>query len=178
MENNDKQTRRFVFDRDKPEAQPAERADEQALEYKSCIFCAEPIRSDAFKCRFCGEFLNTPKAKALEKEKEAIERGEELPDAEKNILFSGRPSLFGLIGPAIRAAIIIAIGVFMTNYPVEDLVVSFLEKFSDFQITDSQYYAVGYWRQIIGVGLSIVVLLLFAYKVLKLKKNTVGNQKN
>lgn len=27
---------------------------------KACPFCAEPIQSDAVKCRFCGEWLNRP----------------------------------------------------------------------------------------------------------------------
>ena len=36
------------------------------MQTKPCPFCAETIQAAAVKCRFCGEFLNTATAKALE----------------------------------------------------------------------------------------------------------------
>ena len=61
------------------------------LQTKPCIFCAETIQAAAVKCRFCGEFLNSEKAKALLAEAETdpdAPPGEE-QEADDSILFAG-----------------------------------------------------------------------------------------
>ena len=141
-----------------------------ASRLKRCIFCAELIHADAVKCRVCGEFLNTDKAKKLQAAAERRAQGEEEDIFEDDgILFAGRPSLLGLVGAAIKASLVLAVAAALWSYPVEDFVVSFLDRFSDFQISDSQYFAMAQWRQIAGIGLAVIVVLLFAFKVLKLK---------
>ncbi len=140
-----------------------------ASRLKRCIFCAELIHADAVKCRVCGEFLNTEKAKRLQEASERRQQGLEEPKQDDSVLFAGRPSLLGLVGTAIKAALILALAVFIFKYPVENIMVGFLDRFSDFQISDGQYFALASWRQITGVGLAIVVVLIFALKVLKLK---------
>ena len=77
--------------------------------------------------------------------------------------------MLGLVGAAIKASPVLAVAAVLWIYPVEDFVVSFLDRFSDFQISDSQYFAMVQWRQIAGIGLAVIVVLLFAFKVLKLK---------
>jgi membrane protein YdbS with pleckstrin-like domain/predicted nucleic acid-binding Zn ribbon protein len=135
---------------------------------KQCIFCAETIQADAIKCRFCNEFLNTEKARALQKGADNSEEGEQEKE-DGSVLFVGRPSLFGLIGPAIRAIIVLAAAIFLMRYPAENLLVSFLDRFTDFQISDSQYFALARYRQIAAFGLFLLVVVIFLYKVLKLK---------
>ncbi len=140
-----------------------------ASRLKRCIFCDELIGANAVKCRVCGEFLNTEKAKRLQQAAERRAQGLEEPKQDDSVLFAGRPSLLGLAGTAIKAAILLALSILIFKYPLENIVVGFLDRFSDFQISDGQYFALARWRQITGVGLSIVVVLLFALKVLKMK---------
>ena len=142
---------------------------EMASRLKRCVFCAELIHADAVKCRICGEFLNTEKAKKLQQAAECKAQGLEEPKQDDRILFSGHPSLFGLAGTAIKAAILLALAVFIFRYPLEDLAAGLGERFSDFQVSDSQYFAIAKWRQLLAEGLGIIVLLLFVLRALKLK---------
>ena len=140
-----------------------------ASRLKRCIFCAELIHIDAVKCRVCGEFLNTEKARRLQDAAQRRAQGLEEPKQDDGVLFAGRPSLLGLAGTAVKSALMLAAAIFIFRYPVENLVVSFLDRFSDFQMSDSQYFAMAGWRQITGLGLAIVVVLIFTLKVMKLK---------
>ena len=66
------------------------------LQTKQCIFCAETIQAAAVKCRFCGEFLNTDKARALAAKSESDSQSPEGEAANDDVLFAGRPSIFGM----------------------------------------------------------------------------------
>jgi hypothetical protein len=140
-----------------------------ASRLKRCIFCAELIHADAVKCRVCGEFLNTEKAKKLQEAAERRAQGLEEPKQGVGVLFAGNPSLLGLAGSAVKAALMLALAAFIFKYPVENIAAGFLDRFSDFQMSDGQYFALEGWRQIAGAGLAIVVVLIFVLKVLKLK---------
>lgn len=140
-----------------------------ASRLKRCTFCAELIHIDAVKCRVCGEFLNTDKAKRLQEAAQRKAQGLEEPTEDDGVLFAGRPSLLGLAGTTVKSALMLAAAVFIFMYPVENLVVGFLDKFSDFQMSDGQYFAMAGWRQIVGIGLAAVIVLIFSLKVMKLK---------
>ncbi|MBN1795814.1 MAG: PH domain-containing protein [Sedimentisphaerales bacterium] len=159
METLHKKPKRYVFPDDSAEG----------IKLKKCVFCAEPIQAQAIKCRFCNEFLNTDKARAARKAAKQAEEGFEETEQDSSILFAGRPSLFGLASAAIKSAFLLTIAWLLFRFPAENWVVIFLDKFTDFQLTDAQYFNLARWINIAGFGLAALVLLIFFYKVLKLK---------
>jgi membrane protein YdbS with pleckstrin-like domain len=88
---------------------------------KQCPFCAETIQARAIKCRFCNEFLNTNRAKALQ----ADPTSDSQPDGDKKtrdrVLFEGRPSLWAMTGSAIRGLFFLGIAALLMLYPLEEL---------------------------------------------------------
>lgn len=153
---------------------------------RQCPFCAETIQAGAIKCRFCSEFLNTNKAKAIENPQ---------PDEEKDILFQGRPSLWGLTGTVIKALLFLALAVFLMRYPLENLLLrsdetshtaTYTDSFDEFEtelsespppsspkpnfgLTEQNALVFARYRVIIGLGIAIVVLLIVLLKTVKLK---------
>jgi hypothetical protein len=88
---------------------------------KQCPFCAETIQAAAIKCRFCNEFLNTNKAKALQADPIS---DSQLADDKKpagSILFEGKPSLWAMTPTAIRGLFFLAIAALLIFYPLEKL---------------------------------------------------------
>jgi membrane protein YdbS with pleckstrin-like domain len=94
------------------------------LTTKSCPFCAETIQAAAVKCRFCGEFLNTTKARALQEKTDAADETDQVEEdkAEDGVLFAARPSIFALVPAIIKTAIILAVIVLAIKYPPEEMI--------------------------------------------------------
>lgn len=154
---------------------------------KPCPFCAEIIQLRAVKCRFCSEFLNTPKAKALQTAPEQDQDTEQQED----FCFSGRPSLWAMAPAAIKGSILLALAVFLMAYPIEDASLfrpaeaagpppSYdladelpAEVIADnspaFALTDEQARTFGRYRILAGLGIALIVLLGLSLKMLKLK---------
>ena len=137
------------------------------LKTKPCPFCAEIIQARALKCRFCGEFLNTAKARALEAEANA----EPDPESSENgviddgVMFAARPSLLGLIPAVIKALIMLAIVWLIVKYPLESIV----NDFTGSRLTIKQEMVIGRYREIIGWALGAVVVFGILYKAFYLK---------
>lgn len=93
---------------------------------KQCPFCAETIQARAIKCRFCGEFLNTDRAKALQPSSTCgLATPNSQPAKDKKIggstLFEGRPSLWAMTTAVIRALFFLGIAALLILYPLEEL---------------------------------------------------------
>lgn len=131
---------------------------------KQCPFCAETIQSAAVKCRFCGEFLNSKKAKTLEDEPDIGAPVEEKKASDK-ILFQGRPSLWGMAGFAVKGLIVAALGGLLMKFPLENILDGPLK----LHLTESQALVFGQCRFFAGVGLIIIVALVLLMRMARLK---------
>ena len=137
------------------------------LKTKQCLFCAETIRAAAIKCRFCGEFLNSDKAKALEADLESDSQSsedEEIND-DDNVLFAARPSLLGMAPAMVKGLFFIVLAGLLVRLPLENLVNDLL----GLGLTESQSLTVGGYRLIAGLGLGLIVVLVLVMKMVRLK---------
>ena len=139
------------------------------LQTKPCIFCAETIQSAAVKCRYCGEFLNSEKAKALQAEAEAKANPEAEPAEEQadddGVLFAGRPSLLGLIWEFFKGLLVLALAWSVIKLPLEEWANGPLQ----LKLTVNQLFAAAHYRVLAGYAIAGLVVLGLLIKVLKLK---------
>jgi len=132
---------------------------------KQCLFCAETIQARAIKCRFCGEFLNSDKAKALEADPEPDSQSSEDEETSDNVLFVARPSLWGMAPAMVKALFFIVLAGLLVRLPLEN----FINDLLGLGLTESQSWTVGGYRIIAGFGLGLIVVLILVMKIVRLK---------
>ena len=132
---------------------------------KQCIFCAETIQARAIKCRFCGEFLNSDKAKALEADQEPDSQSSEDEETDDNVLFVARPSLWGMAPAMLKGLFFIVLAGLLVRLPLE----SFINDMLGLGLTESQSWTVGGYRILAGFGLGLIVVFVLVMKIVRLK---------
>ncbi len=132
---------------------------------KQCLFCAETIQARAIKCRFCGEFLNSDKAKALEADPDSDSQSFEDEETTDTVLFVARPSLWGMAPAMVKGLFFIVMAGLLVRLPLENFVNDLL----GLGLTESQNLTVGGYRIIAGFGLGLIVVLVLMMKIFRLK---------
>jgi len=135
------------------------------MQTKSCPFCAETIQAAAVKCRFCGEFLNSEKAKTLQAKMESDSASSEEEETDGSVLFADKPSLFGMAPAMIKALVVLALAWFLVKFPLEGLASNLM----GLKLTANQAFAISRYRVIAGFGLGVLAVLILLFKALKLK---------
>ncbi len=130
-------------------------------ETKRCPFCAETIQAAAIKCRYCGEFLNTPKAKAVEARSQTDCSSPNEQATDNKILFTCSPSLLGIIPHVVKSLLLLGLAALIVKLSVENLLGS--------SFTKEQVLTFARYRELCGFGLGFIVLFILAIKIAKLK---------
>ncbi|MCJ7777175.1 MAG: PH domain-containing protein [Sedimentisphaerales bacterium] len=133
---------------------------------RQCPFCAETILAAAVKCRYCGEFLNTERAKALLRGNSGPDAGnqdsaQDQPANPSEVVFAGRPTLWVMAGAFLKGGLLLAVAGLLVFWHIERIAALKLS---------TEYAAVfGKYRLLLGLGLGLVVIMVLFYKALQLR---------
>jgi len=143
---------------------------------KACPFCAETIRYEAVKCRFCGEFLCGDRQETVAKFGPAPAGPEADPEPDhpgaeeaEDVLWYGRPSLLALMGTYVKMGLFIALCWAVHQYRVTAVVPWLGTYATNIKVSPERLAQVEGWLDLAALGLIAAAVLALIWKMIALK---------